>query len=197
MKQTNGIFHCHSQYSDKHPVQSNPISISRSYQSYQDHFCDFWGFCYIQFRMASIFAMSSISIERCTAIQRPLKYTTLVTRRRTTIIVFLILAIPCILATLPFVVNLDYTYLNSKGLCVPIYKHNIAYALVVLGGGVCIPLLVTLVMYCCIARTAFKQAKKGVIVCDENHCKHVSSRKAEFKAVKTLCAITGNWASFL
>ena len=166
--------------------------VSRSYQSYQDQFCDFLGFCYIQFRMASIFALSSISVERCTAIQVPLKYATLVTRRRTTVTVILIWAIPCVMATLSFVLNLDYSYSNSKGLCIPMYRHNLWYALVVLGGGVCIPLFVTLVMYCCIARVAVKQARKGVLVCDENHCQYVPSRKGELKAVKTLCAITGN-----
>lgn len=165
---------------------------SQSYQSYQEQFCDFLGFCYIQFRIASIFALSSISVERCTAIQVPLKYATLVTRRRTTVTVVLIWTIPCIMATLPFLLNMNFKYSTLKGLCVPNYKDNFGYTLTVLCGGVCIPLLVTLVMYCCIARVALKQARKGVIVCDENHCQYVSSRKGEFKAVKTLCAITGN-----
>lgn len=53
-------------------------------------------------------------------------------------------------------------------------------------------MLITLAMYICIARVAVEQAKKGVVVCDENHCQYVPSRKGEFKAVKTLCAVTGN-----
>ena len=167
--------------------------VSKPYHSYQNQFCDFLGFCYIQFRMASIFALSSISVERCMAIQVPLKYATLVTRRRTTITVILIWTIPCVMATLPFLLNLDYSYSNSKGLCVPMYRLNPGYALVVLGGGVCIPLFITLAMYFCIARVAVKQARKGVVVCDENHCQYVPSRQGEFKAVKTLCAITGNY----
>ena len=92
---------------------------SRSYQSYQEQFCDFLGFCYIQFRIASIYALSSISVERCTAIQVPLKYATLVTRRRTTVTVVLIWTIPCIMATLPFLLNMNFKYSTLKGLCVP------------------------------------------------------------------------------
>ncbi len=159
--------------------------------NYNHHLCGFLGFCYIQFRMASIIALSTISIERFTAIQAPLKYATLVTKQRTAVTVSLVGIIPLVMATMPFTLGLDYAFSRTKGLCVPAFRENLAYALVVLCGGVCVPLFITLIMYCCIANVAYKQAKRGVIVCDENHCQYVPSRKGELKAVRTSCAITG------
>ncbi len=155
------------------------------------YWCIISGVCYIQFRVASVLALTTLGTDRCLAVKNSLKYAALLNPRKTKCVIAVIWILAGLLALLPFIYTDPYSFRKATGLCTPNLITHPGYTLVLLIGALCMPMVITFVVYCIIAHAAFKQAKKGTLVCDENHCTYVPSRKKEMKALKTPAIMTG------
>ena len=156
--------------------------------------CQPLGFCYIAFRLSSVFSLALIGIERCISIQSPLHYNRLLSPLRTVGIISCAYVLASIFATVPLVITTttdDAAYMFSpvRHLCVPYKLHWYKTSVLVCGVG--IPMLTVLAAYACIAKAALRQAARESVVCDQNHCRVVPSRLKQLKAVRNLAIITG------
>ncbi|CAH1792241.1 unnamed protein product [Owenia fusiformis] len=158
--------------------------------------CNIVAYLSVQCCVSSIMSLTMISLERHTAINYPLKSTSLLTKQRVGYLIVFIWIFGAIFACMGFTPLGPYGFSPGKANCAPL-----PYSIPLLTLAVCLPMFTMLVMYIGISRTAMKQAKKGTLVCDANNCRFVSNKKGEMKAVKTLCIITGVfflcWAPFV
>ena len=172
------------------PMSGLALMANRTWPM-SDSVCVAAGVAYVMFRWTSILTLMLISVERCIGIRLPLHYPKILTPRVAAGLITVVVCYALFIALLPTFGLGRYGFSTTKGLCAPDYAASHVHTLITLVGSSCLPLCVTLLMYAAIAQVALRTAKRGTIVCDENNCKYVPSKKAEIKAVKTLSIITG------
>lgn len=164
------------------------ISIQPSNGGMPQHWlCTLIGFTYTVLAEASVWTLALLSIERYFAVNQPLHYHQRVTKHRAIVAVCSLWI--CALCWSSAVLLPGYSFHRQFRMCLPML--GVAATLAFIGIGICLPFVILCCMYISIGRTAFTQAQRKVIECNEDNCRYVAPKHKDYRAVKILALLAG------
>ncbi|XP_077988722.1 histamine H2 receptor-like [Glandiceps talaboti] len=122
--------------------------------------CSISGFCYTLFSSASVMTLGAVSIDRYIAIVMPLKYTTIVTTFRASVLLLGLWTLSVINASCPLFGWSRYVFLPSNCICVPDWTMDRSYAVFYLTTSFLIPFIVLVFCYYRIFQVARQQSRR-------------------------------------
>ncbi|XP_078000776.1 histamine H2 receptor-like [Glandiceps talaboti] len=159
--------------------------------NYRNLWCQIVAFLSIVFYTISLSSLALVSVERLFAIKYPLQYSQKMKHSTVRWMIVTAWVYAVLRALCPFLNFGEYHFSLGKGTCAPNYSADIPYTMIVLVIGVIIPAFIICHSYIYIAREARIQAKRGELVCNDDHCMYVPNRSRENRAAKILAIITG------
>ncbi|XP_037551708.1 probable G-protein coupled receptor 21 [Nematolebias whitei] len=107
------------------------VSLLKDYTEGPDAFCHLVAFCNATVYSTCMYTLATISLERYVAVFYPLKYSTLMTRRRTLLLIAFAWCFPLfLLLPISFPVGIIEVHFSTASLvCNPSYSTNVAYSL--------------------------------------------------------------------
>ncbi|XP_071832362.1 adenosine receptor A1-like [Apostichopus japonicus] len=168
------------------------ISIQPSNGGMRQHWlCTLIGFTYTVLAEASVWTLALLSIERYFAVNQPLHYHQRVTKHRAIVAVCSLWI--CALCWSSALLLPGYSFHRQFRMCLPML--GVAATLAFIGIGICLPFVILCCMYISIGRTAFTQAQRKVIECNEDNCRYVAPKHKDYRAVKILALLAGVFAT--
>lgn len=107
------------------------VSLLKDYTEGPDAFCHLVAFCNATIYSTCMYTLATISLERYVAVFYPLKYSTLMTRKRTLLLIAFAWCFPLfLLLPISFPVGIIEVHFSTASLvCNPSYSTNVAYSL--------------------------------------------------------------------
>ncbi|XP_022096032.1 histamine H2 receptor-like [Acanthaster planci] len=161
--------------------------------AYGQALCVLLGFLYALLCSASTWTLACISLERFIAINSPLKYHQLVSRRRAIMATALIWIGATLNALFPFAEGNQeaYTYLPQYTFCLLNYHSHLVTAIVLPLLAIFIPFGIMCYTYVSIGRIACSHAKRKIVECNKDHCMFVAPKTKDYRAAKILAVMAG------
>ncbi|XP_070542408.1 histamine H2 receptor-like [Ptychodera flava] len=122
--------------------------------------CSISGFSYTLFSSASVMTLGAVSIDRYIAIVMPLKYTTIVTTLRASVLLISLWTLSVINATCPVFGWSRYIFLPPNCICVPDWTTDRSYAYFYLSTSFGLPFVVLVFCYYRIFQVARQQSRR-------------------------------------
>ncbi|XP_061559418.1 histamine H2 receptor [Phycodurus eques] len=107
------------------------VSLLKDYTDGPDQLCHLVAFCNATVYSTCMYTLAAISLERYVAVLYPLKYSSMMTRRRTLLLIaFSWCFPPCLLAPICFPGGIIQVHFSTASLvCNPSYSTNVGYSL--------------------------------------------------------------------
>ncbi|KAM7424137.1 hypothetical protein PAMA_000471 [Pampus argenteus] len=107
------------------------VSLVKDYSEGPDALCHVVAFCNATVYSTCMYTLATISLERYIAVFYPLQYSSLMTRRRTLLLIaFAWCFPPCLLSPIPFPDGIIEVHFSTASLvCNPSYSTNVGYSL--------------------------------------------------------------------
>lgn len=167
----------------------NAVSFLYSRYHLAGNICQFFAFLNTTLCIVSTLTLSTISLDRCICIAKPLQYHSIFTIRSIRLIIPLVWTMAVIIASLPFHQVGRYAYVTHEFQCwiLPEESHQI---IVILLTVLCLCVVIILISYILIYNEARKSKRRIACVSSIIHGRS-RMRHYDYKTAKTMLLIVG------